>query len=220
MKQIILLAFTTLLALCTYAQSFNFNQTKENKHIVYLETGVEYGLVAKLGYARKVEIASGKIVWATDLTLPYLKLDLHDYKFKTGVHLPIYSINNWVTSATINLIARGMQTNYNTSFNLGYELGVKTGIYNTRWFLASEFGFDHALLSHIRNSEFYRTHYYYDAKNAWYKNSGGNIYYGFVYGFTIKKSDFSIRIDKVLDRNFTSPSDFSANVILGFQRRF
>jgi hypothetical protein len=220
MKKLIILITVILFALYATAQSFNFNTEHASKHMAFAEAGVEYGIISKVGYASNTKFLKHHFIWGSSATLPFLKFDLKDYKLKTGFQVPVYTCKNWITSANIHFILRGIEAQYNTSFNMGYELGIKSGIYKNKWFLAAETGFDHAVATYIKNSEFYKTYYYYEAKDGWYSNTGGNIYYGLSTGFNIKKSDITFRFGKVLDRTFKSPNDFSVYLVFGYQYNF
>jgi hypothetical protein len=51
-------------------------------------------------------------------------------------------------------------------------------VYRYGWFAAGEFGKDKAIITHLTNSEWYRTHFYSAAKDGWYLDAGGTYHYG------------------------------------------
>lgn len=216
MKNIAIIVTLVIGIASTNGQSFNFNSGDSIKHFIILETGAEYGLMFKAGYAHKTKLLDHPLIWVSDLSMPYLKFDFNDYKVKAGIQIPILLRNNWITSLNSAIIARGLETENNTSFNLGYEIGIKTGLYKSNKFIAAEAGFDHALLTHITNSDFYKENYYSEAKDGWYSITGGNVYYGLSGGIDLKRSLISLRLGKILDRYFDSPSDFSVYFVLGY----
>lgn len=55
------------------------------------------------------------------------------------------------------------------------DLVLLAGHYRPRWFAAVESGYDRAWLTHIKNSDWYKTYFYADAKDGWYANTAGTL---------------------------------------------
>ena len=83
----------------------------------------------------------------------------------------------FITRGTKNAIYRG--------FNFGADATAALGYYRNRWFAAAEFGKDKAVITHITHSNWYRTHYYPDARDGWYLDAGGTYHYGLAAGVAL-----------------------------------
>ena len=68
-----------------------------------------------------------------------------------------------------------------------------TGVYRHHWFLAGEFGFDKAIITHLTHSDWYRQYFYPDAKDGWYLNAGGTYHYGMAGGVAIGRTELALR---------------------------
>lgn len=73
---------------------------------------------------------------------------------------------------------------------------------NKKWFIAGETGFDKAIVTHFKHTKSYKE-ICPNVQDGWYEPStGGNVYYGFQFGFSIKESDISVRVGQVVTQDF------------------
>ena len=56
-----------------------------------------------------------------------------------------------------------------------------------------ELGYDRAWLTYIKNSDWYRTYFYADAKDGWYGGTGGLLHAGAKGGVTLGRVEVSLR---------------------------
>jgi hypothetical protein len=63
------------------------------------------------------------------------------------------------------------------------------GVYRPGWFVAGEFGFDKAIITHITHSEWYRKYFYPEAKDGWYLDAGGTYHYGVSSGVSLGRME-------------------------------
>ena len=48
-------------------------------------------------------------------------------------------------------------------------------------------------VTHVTHSEWYRTYFYADAKDGWYRDAGGTVHYGLVAGLTVGRAELLVR---------------------------
>lgn len=77
--------------------------------------------------------------------------------------------------------------------HFGSDFTGTAGVYRPRWFLAGEFGFDKAIITHLTQSDWYRTYFYPDAKDGWYLNAGGTFHYGVTGGVAFGRTELALR---------------------------
>ena len=73
------------------------------------------------------------------------------------------------------------------------DLVLLAGHYGRRWFAVGEAGYDRAWLTYIKNSDYYRTNFYADAKDGWYGGTGGTLHAGAKGGVTIGVAEVVLR---------------------------
>ena len=76
---------------------------------------------------------------------------------------------------------------------VGADVGLTGGYYAPHWFLASEFGFDYMVSTHITHSQLYRDTVYEGARDGWYINPGGNYRLGGQAGASFGRYDAVLR---------------------------
>jgi hypothetical protein len=55
------------------------------------------------------------------------------------------------------------------------DLVLLAGHYARSWFVAAEAGYDRAWLTHVKNTDWYRTYFYADARDGWYGGTEGTL---------------------------------------------
>lgn len=106
----------------------------------------------------------------------------------TAVHWGAFRI-----AAEEAVIARGTSNTIYSALNLGAAATFTAGVYRSRWFAATEGGFDKAVVTRITNSDWYRTYYFADAKNGWYLSPGGTFHAGLTAGATLGNIELTAR---------------------------
>ena len=96
-------------------------------------------------------------------------------------------------TGSATFITRGTENTVYRGLNFGADLTGSAGVYRRRWFAAGEFGFDKAVITHITHSDWYRDHYYADAKDGWYLDAGGTYHYGVTGGVAIGRAELVAR---------------------------
>lgn len=130
---------------------------------------------------------------STEISLP-IKFDTNDYRFKLGGQTILYSFGRLDCWGVLTFIARGTKNSIHDANSLGVDITFLTGFYCKHWFITGEFGYDRSILTHINHSAWYKTYFYADAKDGWYRNTASHSNYGFRSGFSVKRFEFTIRI--------------------------
>ena len=96
-------------------------------------------------------------------------------------------------SARLAFEVAGTENSIYTGTALRSEVVLLAGPYGRRWFALSEIGYDRAWLTYIKNSDWYRTYFYSDAKDGWYSGTGGTFAAGAKAGFAVGHVEVVVR---------------------------
>lgn len=209
MKTIIkLFAFWAILFSAGHApaQTLNWNTfTADQKHLVSVHAGAEYGLTFGAGYGFHVPCKL-PLVLNAEYSFPSGQNLFDDFKTKAGIQIQLYQWKNFRFSAEVQGVFRRYETEYTRMLNFGSDMSATIGYYTSHWFVAGEFGFDKAIVTHFMNSEILVDSYP-GIQNGWYQPStGGNFYYGVKGGYSFTRTDAYLKMGKVIAQNFeTSP---------------
>jgi hypothetical protein len=200
----------TIISICyskeVRSQNVNWESLKiEQKHILTVNIGWDYGLVYSAGYAYKLKTKTPILIQASQ-SFPSGKNTLDDFKTKAGAQIRLYTINHIHLSTNINAVFRKFENPLVGFANFGSDISAIAGYYKPKYFVASEFGFDKAIVTHFKHSSAYKN-IYPGAQDGWYEPaSGGNFYYGIQTGRSFKRSEINLRLGKVLTQDFkTTP---------------
>ena len=91
------------------------------------------------------------------------------------------------------LVPVGWGTTGGVRWKVGADFTGAVGVYQQRWFLAGEFGYDEAIITYLTHSDWYREHYYPEAKDGWYLNTDGTFHYGLTTGVSIGQTEIAVR---------------------------
>ena len=210
----------TLLLLCSFntgfSQTVNWqNLQEEQKHILNINAGWDYSFVYGLsyGYHLKTKIP---IIAEVSLSVASGETVFDDFKTKIGGQINIYKINDFHFGASVHGIYRHYQNPLVSLQNFGANATGIIGYYKTTWFVAGEFGFDKAIVTHFEHSEIYKE-VYPNVKNGWYEpTTGGNFNYGIQTGYSFNRSDVILRIGKGITEDFKTEPLISYYVQLGY----
>ncbi|MBK0383144.1 hypothetical protein I5M32_09255 [Pedobacter sp. SD-b] len=188
------------------AQVINWgNQNYQGRHLLNATLGTDYGITAGLGYHYRISLRKFPVWIGSELSIPAGNELADDYKFKLGAQIRIATIHHFLLSARIQAISRRYHNQSVRLFNFGSDFAGTIGYYQKRWFMGVETGFDKAIVTNFKHSEWYRKNIYNEVQDGWYEPAtGGNFYYGLQGGLSIKKVDFSIKVEKVLQQDFKS----------------
>jgi hypothetical protein len=210
MKKLALIMFTLIPGILTssiFAQDINWkNINSEYRHIINVNTGVDYGFVYGIGYSYKIK-SKLPTVLNIEYEAPAGENLIDDFKTKTGAKINWYHSGNFYFSSKIQGVFRRQQTPLVRLLNFGSDLSSTIGYYKHRWFAAGELGFDKAIVTHFRHSAFTKENFP-GIQDGWYEPAtGGNFYYGIQAGISQKKIDIYLNFGKIVSQDFkTNPT--------------
>jgi len=202
------------------AQTIINNSETNNRF--YTRIGIEPSTMLTIGYQRnfKVKFLDRDLSTYSEFGLdPYI-LSFKNSDLKVGGIIPIYEKKNFKLLNNLHLSLGSLSTrNFkSTRFAVGDE--VAAGFYKQKWFFATTFEYENIFFTHIKHTKFYRVTYYEDAKNGWYKGTGGMFQFGIEGGATIKnKYDLHCEIKLPFTEKFNGygGSPFHVNLGLGYR---
>ena len=186
------------------AQPINWkNLQKDNKQLATITAGLDYGLVFGAGYS--YQLTTGRpILLHAEISVPSGENIFDDFKTKTGGRINLYQQNHFYASASLHGIYRRSQNAFVRLQNFGAELSGDIGYYKPRWFAAIAVGFDKAILTQLKHSAVYKQNYP-AVKDGWYGTStGGNFNFGLQTGYSLKHSDITLQIGKLVSQDFST----------------
>ena len=179
-------ALLAALAFAGRARAQAFSRLDPGQQTVTVETGLESGITASLGYA------AGLRLGPLDRTLvPFIQGTLvaahpdGDFAVRAGAQLPILH-RGWFDLAGQLAFEVDQTTNdiYRATA-LATDVTLLAGHFGRRWFLLGEAGYDHAWLTYLKTSDWYRTYIYSGAKDGWYGGTAGTLHAGAKGGVTL-----------------------------------
>lgn len=218
---IIVIAFSLLLIqpVKIFSQGINWKSLdKEQRHILNINAGADYGLTAGAGYGYQLK-SKMPIVLNIDYSFPAGDKLSDDFKTKIGGYIRLYEVNNFQFSAKILGVFRRYQNSYAYLLNFGSDIGATVGYYKQKWFVAGEAGFDKAIVTHFKHTSAYKQNYP-SVKDGWYEPAtGGNFYYGLQTGFSFGRNDIYLKAGKVVSQDFSTTPLLPFYLQLGYNIR-
>ena len=187
-----------LLALTGAAHAQSFSRLDAGQQTVTAETGLQSGVVTSVGYARGMQLRAGDptsrtLIPFAQATLLVARPDLHDYGFRAGAQISVVSIGWFDLSAQLAFDVAQTENSIYRGTALRTDLVLLGGHYGRRWFAVAEAGYDRAWLTYVKNSDWYRTNFYSDAKDGWYGGTGGTLRAGAKGGVTLGPVEVVLR---------------------------
>ncbi len=189
MKKIII-SLTVIISISNFcsAQYINWNSNNlEKRNNVFMNVVYDYSLSLNAGYNRSMNIFNKPVLLGLDFSVPAGKNLFDDHKIKIGGEIELLNKNNFYVSAKVKGVIRRYKSIYTRIENFGSDVGLTVGYYKPKWYIATNFGFDKAISSHLKHTETFKEIYPL-VQDGWYKNTGGNFYLGLDLGATIKEN--------------------------------
>lgn len=180
-----------------FAQNINWQTINENqKEIVYLNFGYDFGMTTQLGYGYLLN-TSKQILLTADYSFPMGNDLFDDFKIRLGGQMPVFKKNNFVVSVKLLGITRRHETSLVRMYGFGSEFSILGGIYKPKWHLAGELGFDKSIITHLKHTDQMRDNFP-EIIDAWFIPSGGQFYYGIQGSKTIRQHlELSLRLGAI-----------------------
>lgn len=220
LKTIIVVAILCIASIQGFSQSVNWASLKsEQKHIVHINAGWDYGLVYGAGYSYQLK-SKMPVLLNVSYSFPSGSKFFDDFKTKIGGQIRLYRISNYQFSVSIHGIYRRYENPLVRLQNFGSEMTAVIGYYKPKWFVAGEVGFDKAIVTHFKHSELFKETIYANVKDGWYEPAtGGNFNYGIQTGYSFKHSAITLKIGKVITQDFKTTPLIPFYLQLGYNYR-
>jgi hypothetical protein len=176
---LVLAAAATLVTART-ARAQAWSRLEPGQQAVTLETGLESGVVTSVGYAAGLRAAAldRTVMPFVQATLPVARPDLGDWAGRAGAQVSLLAAGWFDLSAQAAFDVDETENNIHRATALRTDLVLLGGHYGRRWFAVAEAGYDHAWLTYIKSSDWYRTYIFAGARDGWYRNTGGTLHAG------------------------------------------
>lgn len=189
---ILVVSFSVLLAADAAAQ-WNVARLGSGPNRIYTTFGLDPAFIPTVGYGRVISLFGHPLQLAGDAGIVAARMDTHDFRARLQA---LTSIIHWrslhLTGAT-GLITRGTDNSIYRGLNFGANLTGTLGFYRSGWFLAGEFGFDKAAVTHVTHSDWYLRYFYPEARDGWYGDTGGTFHYGLTAGVSLGRAELLLR---------------------------
>lgn len=190
-----------------------------DRNRVYGTFGLDPAFVATVGYGRVASLVGHDFQFTGDVGLAAAHLDARDFRARLGMQTSIVRWRSLNLTGSATFITRGTENSIYRALNFGADLTGTLGMYRRRWFAAGEFGFDKAIITHLTHSDWYRRHYYPDARDGWYLTGGGVYHYGVTAGVALGSAEVAGRFGWRQTENWkelTPPMYASLGIGIGF----
>lgn len=220
-KTCIIFLIATWLAASVDAQTINWaNLQEQNKHIVNAHVAVEHGLIYGAGYGYQFKNRLFPTVIAIDYSFPSGNNIFDDFKVKVGGQIRWVEFHDFQFSTRIQGVFRRYENDFVRLVNFGSDLSGVFGYYRSKWFVASEVGFDKAIVTHFKHSDLFKEQYA-GVIDGWYEPAtAGNFYYGLQAGYSFKKGDFYLKAGNILAQDFKTKPMLPSYIELGYTMKF
>ena len=171
------------------AAQWNVARFDLERNRVYTTFGLDPALVTSLGYARVIPLRGHAFQLAGDAGVVAAGMDTRDFRARLATQTSLVRWRSLHITGSATFLTRGTENSIYQGLNFGADFTGTLGVYRHRWFAAGEFGFDKAIVTHLKHSDWYRTHFYADAKDGWYLDAGGTFHYGMACGLALGRAE-------------------------------
>ena len=160
---------------------------------MYVTFGLDPALVTSVGYARDMRIAGQPWQLGAEVGVVAADFDVQDFRARLVARSALLRWRSVRLIGSAAFITRGTENTIYRALNFGADFTGTVGVYQPRWFLAGEFGYDEAIITYLTHSDWYRDNYYPDAKDGWYLNTDGTFHYGVTSGVSLGQTEIAVR---------------------------
>lgn len=186
---------TALLAARVDAASAQWNVARfdDVRNRAWTTFGLDPALVASAGYGRVLNVLGHDFQISGEAGVAAAKMDVRDFRVRIGTQTSLVQWRSLHLTGSAVFITRGTENAIYRGLNFGADVTGGAGVYRERWFVAGEFGKDKAIITHLTHTDWYREHYYPDARDGWYLDAGGTFHYGVTAGLALGRFEVTGR---------------------------
>jgi hypothetical protein len=220
MKRFLLFALPLLLATTAGAQPLNWGgSTADANRIVYLQAGLDYGLTYGGGFGYRLSTKL-PVVLSAEYTFPSGGKLLDDFKVRIGGQIDLIQFGDVHVGAQVYGVFRRYESDFVRMNNFGCDVSGTVGYYRPGWFVAGEFGFDKAIVTHFKHGADYRD-VYPGVQDGWYEPAtGGNYRYGFQTGVSFGRNGITLKAGRLSRQDWKATPTLPYYATLGYARGF
>ncbi len=209
-----------LLSNSIQSQTVNWQNLKENeKHILTINTGTEYGIIYGVGYGYKFNSKLFPIIANAEFSIPSGDKLLDDFKSKIGGNVRWVKLGKFQFATKAQGIFRRFGNENVRLSNFGLDMSAVLGYYGNRWFVGAEVGFDKAIVTHFKHTDKYRE-IYPDVKDGWYEPAtGGNFYYVLQGGYAFKNQEIYLKLGSIISEDFKTKPTLPYLLQIGYNHK-
>lgn len=199
-----------------FTQTLNWESLKpENKHVLNVNVGWDYGLVWGIGYGYQLDFVLPTVL-NIDFSAPAGENLVDDFKVRIGGQVKVVEYNNFAFTANLRGVFRRYENPLVRMVNFGSDFSGVIGYYQPHWFVAGEAGFDKAIVTNFKHSESFKE-IYPGVVDGWYEPAtAGNFYYGLQTGGSLKQAEMTMAIGYVIQQDFETKPMIPYYARLGF----
>ena len=191
LRYLVALTVSALVARNAAAQ-WNVARFDRGGNRVYTEFGLDPALVTTVGYGRVVPLFGHPFLLGGDVGIGAAGFEPSDFRARLQATTAIVRWRSLYLTGSAAFITRGTENSVYRGLNFGSDFTATGGVYRPGWFVAGEFGFDKAIITHVTHSDWYRN-LYPDAKDGWYLTGGGTFHYGLTAGVALGRMELAGR---------------------------
>lgn len=190
---------------------------------VYMRFGIEPSYRMTFGYQHNFDLGmkDRELTVYGEWGSPTHEFGFKNSEVKVGGIIPIYQVGSFKLVNNLGLSAGKISTKHFESGKFSISNKISLGFYKNKWFAAGTAEYEKIVLNHIEHTDFYRTAFYEDAKDGWYKGAGGAFQFGVEGGVTLRQIfDIYAEIKVPFTEKFNSYGGSPFHVNLGLAYRF
>jgi hypothetical protein len=219
MKKIIFTAVIfTMLLQSSFSQNINWNNLQPSqKHILNLNVGLDNATIVGIGYGYHLN-AKMPVLLNLEYSMPFGDKTFDDLKTKIGGQINLIQSGNFFTIVKAYGVIRRFENDFARMINFGSEFSATAGVYKRNWFVATDFGFDKAIVTQLKHSSLMKQ-YNPDVQSGWYIPNGGNFLYGLQAGYSFGRNDAYAKLGKTVAQDLKTTSFVPYYFQFGITRR-
>lgn len=190
------------------AQTINWTSLKkEQMQIFNANAGWDFAINYGVGYGYQLK-SKLPIIVNLEFSFPAGgNAGFDDHKVKIGGQARVFKFNDFAFTTKIHGVFRRYENPSVRLVNFGSDMSGIIGYYKSKWFVATEVGFDKAIVTHFKHSHLMKDNFP-TIQDGWYEPStGGNFYYGIQTGISFKQHDIYLKGGRMLTQDFkTTPT--------------
>lgn len=172
---------------------WNLARLTSGESRVQLTVGLDPAVIPGIGYDRITSLFGRLVQVGVDAGVVAGETDVRDYRARLNGRVQLAQYGALRLAASAAAITRGTSNDVFRAVNFGADLGAIAGLYKRGWFVATEIGFDKAIVTHFTHSQLYRDQYYAEVKDGWYADNGGTWRLGVTSGVAIGRTELMVR---------------------------